>query len=140
MRDLPGHLAQKQQQNDAQANYAHKILKTEGQIDWCGSAIQLDRKIRAFNPFPICYSTLNGCRIRVWQASPLANGANTHTPGTIVRTDEAGIVVACGEGALALEVLQLEGGKALSAKQLLGAQHTQFVIGRQFAPLPTVEN
>jgi methionyl-tRNA formyltransferase len=96
----------------------------------------LDRKVRAFNPFPVCYSRLSGERVRLWQARPLPSGAILEKPGAILRADEDGIVVSCGEGALAVEILQFEGGKALSAKQLLSAHQAQFAVGRRF-DLPT---
>jgi methionyl-tRNA formyltransferase len=136
--DLPAYLAQRQKQEGALANYAHKILKAEAQLDWCDSAAQLQRKVRAFNPFPVCFSSLNGQRVRVWEATPLAETKPVKTPGTILRADEQGIVVACGDSALSLEVLQLEGGKALSARQLLSAYQTQFAVGAQFDSRPAV--
>lgn len=129
LQDRQGH---SQPQDDGHANYAHKILKTEAQIDWSLPAINLDRRVRAFNPFPVCYSLLSGERVRVWQARPLPSATPPETPGTILRTDEEGIVVSCGEGALVIEVLQLEGGKALMARQLLSAHQTLFATGKRF--------
>ena len=136
--DLPGYLARRRQQDDAQANYAHKINKSEAHIDWQDSAVHLDRKVRAFNPFPVCYSTLDGQRVKIREARALPEQANTHAPGTIVRADGEGIVVACGEGALALTVLQFEGGKALSARQLLSAYQARFAVGALFDPRPAL--
>ncbi len=123
-------------QDDEQANYAHKILKAEAQIDWDSSAIVLERKIRAFNPFPVCYSKLGGERVRVWQARALPSGVTREAPGTILRACEDGIVVSCGEGELALETLQLEGGIKLAARQIFNAHQAQFAVGRRF-DLPT---
>ncbi len=123
-----------QTQDDLQACYAHKILKPEAQLDWRCSAAQLDRQVRAFNPFPICFSVLEGIRIRVWQASVQAGPAATETPGTIVRADDAGIAVCCGESTLTIEVLQLEGGRALAAKELLSAHQAKFAVGKRFDP------
>ncbi|HEY6130573.1 MAG TPA: methionyl-tRNA formyltransferase [Halioglobus sp.] len=127
-------------QDDRRASYAHKILKAEAQIDWCHSAQELDRKVRAFNPFPVCYSCLNGERVRFWQARPLNSEVSLEPPGTIVRAGEEGLVVSCGNGALAIEVLQLEGGKALSAQQLLSAHRALFAPGSRFALLTAVEH
>jgi methionyl-tRNA formyltransferase len=128
------------QQDDGQANYAHKILKPEAQIDWNQTAQALDRKIRAFNPAPVCYSILQGKRVRVWQAKPLPSEAAPATPGTIVHTGEEGIVVRCQAGDLRLEVLQLEGGKVLSAQQLLRAHQAQFAAGRHFESAEPAEH
>jgi methionyl-tRNA formyltransferase len=130
--DLPRLQQDAQAQDEPLACYAHKILKSEAQLDWSSSALALDRKIRAFNPFPVCHTLLDGRRIKVWEASPLANYTASLPPGTIVRADGAGIIVSCSEGALALAVLQLEGGRALAVKQLLSAHHVQFGVGRRF--------
>jgi methionyl-tRNA formyltransferase len=130
--DLPRLQQQARTQDESKACYAHKILKSEAQLDWSLSAVALDRKIRAFNPFPICYTLLGGQRIRVWEAKPLASDTTAATPGTILRADSAGIVVSCAEGQLRLEVLQLEGGKALAAGELLRAHEAQFAVGRRF--------
>ena len=122
------------EQDDGQANYAHKMLKQEAQLNWLCSADVLDRRIRAFNPFPICFSLLGDDRVRVWQASAQPDAAAP--PGAIVQADDAGIVVSCGEGSLRLEVLQLAGGRALTAKELLGAHQDKFATGKRF-DLPT---
>lgn len=132
LEDLPRLQQQAQAQDESQACYAHKILKSEAQLDWTLSAVELDRKIRAFNPFPICHTLLDGQRVKVWEARPLANHASAAAPGTLLRADSSGIVVNCGEGELLLDVLQLEGGKALAAGQLLSAHHAQFAVGNRF--------
>src|SRR5690606_17828473 len=118
-------------QDDALATYAHKILKPEAQLDWQCSATTLGRRVKAFNPFPICYSVLGGERIRVWQAASTQT-QSAAVPGTIVHVDDAGVTVSCGTGTLTLEVLQLEGGRALTAKELLLAHSTKFAVGRRF--------
>jgi methionyl-tRNA formyltransferase len=136
--DIESYRSNGQMQDDEHANYAHKILKAEALVDWRCSALALDRKVRAFNPSPICFSMLNGARVRIWQARPLLCETMLESPGTILRAAEDGIVVSCGDGALAIEGFQLEGGKALSAKQLLSARahQAQFAAGRRF-DLPT---
>ena len=130
--DIGSHQRHGQPQSDEHANYAYKILKPEAQIDWRHSAPVLDRKIRAFNPFPVCFCDLEGQRVRIWQAKSLLSAANTQMPGTILRADKDGIVVSCGDGELAIEVLQLEGGKPLQAKQLLSAYQSSFAAGKRF--------
>jgi len=136
--DIESHRCREKKQNNQYANYAHKILKAEAQVDWRCSAVALDRKVRAFNPFPVCFGMLGDERVRFWQARPLPAEAVLEAPGTILRATEDGIVVSCGEGALAIEQLQLEGGKALSAKQLLSARahQLQFAPGNRF-DMPT---
>ena len=96
--------------------YAHKLDKAESVLDVQASATELDRKIRAFNPFPGAVLHSEEKPIKVWQAS-LADGNGD--PGSILAVNEAGIVVACGDGALRLEVLQAPGGKRLAASDFL---------------------
>ena len=132
--DIHARQSSAQQQDDSQATYAHKMSKAEAEIDWTLTAKELDRRIRAFNPFPVCFSTLDQQRVRIWQAHPLDNGASAAAPGTILAAGEEGILVSCGDGQLAIESLQLPGGKALTAAQVLSARHAQFAPGKQFDP------
>jgi methionyl-tRNA formyltransferase len=110
--------------------YAAKIGKGEARIDWARSAADIDCKIRAFNPVPGASTTLDGAEVKVWRARPLAirDGA---TPGTILRASASdGLVVACVEGALALDELQKAGGKRLAAADFL--RGTRLEPGRRF--------
>ncbi len=114
-------------QVDAEASYATKLLKTEAQIDWRQDAKIIERAVRAFNPFPVCQSSLHGMIVKVWQARLIdAQGA----PGTVLAVNKQGITVACGKGALCLEVLQRPGSKAQSAAQFLQAM--PIVLGECF--------
>ena len=103
-------------QQDDGATYAAKIDKREAALDWRQPAQQLDRQVRAFNPFPVATTILNGVPLKVWSAA-LAPGGGT--PGTVLDVDDGGIVVACGSGALRLTELQKQGGKRLGAKDFL---------------------
>ena len=122
-------------QQDELATYAQKILKPEAELDWREDAVVLDRTIRAFNPFPVCFGTLGSERIKFWQAQPLAADA-AEPPGTITQADKEGILVSCGAGQLLLQRLQLAGGKPLTAAQLLNARSELFAVGHRFS-LPT---
>jgi methionyl-tRNA formyltransferase len=94
-------------------NYAAKISKEEAALDFAQPAVELDRKIRAFNPFPGAHGTVNGVVVKLWSAE-LADGSGT--PGQVLSADaQHGIVVACGAGALRLTTLQKPGGKRLPA-------------------------
>ncbi len=106
------------QDNEA-ACYAAKLLKSEAQIDWRQDAQQIERAVRAFNPFPVCHASLNGAAIKIWQAA-LQEGAQGEA-GKVLAVNKHGITVACGKGALRLEVLQRPGGKAQPAAQFLQA-------------------
>ena len=103
-------------QADCGVTYAAKIEKSEAMLDWNQSAQQLARQVRAFNPFPGALATLGQLSVKVWRASAEAGEGS---PGTILAGDRAGILVACGEGALRLTELQKAGGKRLSAAQFL---------------------
>lgn len=103
-------------QADCGVTYAAKIEKSEAMLDWNQSAQQLARQVRAFNPFPGALATLGQLSVKVWRASAEAGEGS---PGTILASDRAGILVACGEGALRLTELQKAGGKRLSAAQFL---------------------
>ena len=103
-------------QPDEGVTYARKIEKTESQIDWRRPAAEIERQLRAFNPFPGAVATLRQTALKVWGAqAATATGA----PGTVLASGGAGIVVACGAGALRLIELQKPGGKRLTAGEFL---------------------
>lgn len=106
-------------QEAAAATYAAKLLKSEAQIDWRQSARQIERAVRAFNPFPVCHASLDGLTIKIWQAA-LLEGFRGEA-GKVLAADKDGIIVACGSDALRLEILQRPGGKAQPAAQFLQA-------------------
>lgn len=103
-------------QSEAGVTYAHKLEKAESLLDPVQSAAQLDRQIRAYNPFPGAVLQSDGKPIKIWQASIVAGQG---IPGTVLAADDHGVVVACGDGALRLEVLQAPGGKRLPAADFL---------------------
>jgi methionyl-tRNA formyltransferase len=105
-------------QDETAATYAAKLLKSEGQIDWKLDAGQIERAVRAFNPFPACHATLGDAVIKIWQASVVLQQGE---PGMVLAADKQGITVACGDGALRLEVLQRPGSKAQPAVQFMQA-------------------
>jgi len=106
-------------QDDAAATYAAKLLKSEAQIDWQQEARQIERAVRAFNPFPVCHASLNGVAIKIWQAALQENAQGE--AGEVLAADKHGITVACGKDALRLDVLQRPGGKVQPAAQFLQA-------------------
>jgi len=122
--------AQPQAQDDAHSCYAAKIEKSEAAIDWTLDAAVIDRRIRAFNPFPIAYTTLHGERIKVHRAEPGPSAAAE--AGTLLRADAGGLVVACGSGSVKILALQLEGGKVLDCAAVLNGRAELFCPGRRF--------
>lgn len=113
-------------QDDSLATYAHKLNKDEARIDWNRPAVELERLIRAFNPWPICHSTLNGEALKVL-AGTVAQAQGT--PGQILAASKDGLIVGCGEGALCLTRLQLPGGKALNFSDFFNSRREKFAIG-----------
>ena len=113
-------------QDDSLANYAHKLNKDEARLDWSRPAVELERLVRAFNPWPVCHSTLNGEPLKVLAATL---GEGNGQPGQILATSKDGLTVACGEGALRLTRLQLPGGKPLAFADLYNSRREQFAPG-----------
>ena len=103
-------------QDDALATYAAKIGKDDARLDWSRPAIELDRRVRAFNPFPGAFCLLAGEPLKIWRATP---AAGTGTPGNILNVDRQSIRVACGEGALEITEVQKAGGKRLPVEAFL---------------------
>ena len=96
--------------------YAHKLGKEEGALDWRRPAAELERKVRAFHPWPGTWFELNGERIKVLEAGlTLAGGA----AGTVTISRHGFPVVACGLGGLKLLKLQRPGKAALAADAFL---------------------
>lgn len=131
---LPEHLANGRVQNEELATYATKILKPEAEINWRESAEVVAGKIRAFNPFPISYTFLSGERLKIHAAHARNEAGMAASPGTILTSAPKTIVVACGEGQLHISQLQLPGGKALSAEQLMNAKSALFAPGAVLGP------
>lgn len=113
-------------QDDSLATYAHKLNKDEARLEWSRPALELERLVRAFHPWPICHSTLGGEALKVHAA---ALGEGSGAPGTVLAADKSGLTVACGEGALRLTRLQLPGGKALNFSDLYNSRREQFAVG-----------
>ncbi len=126
--------ARPEKQDDALANYAHKMSKAEAEIDWQRPAVELDRLIRAFNPWPVAQTLLGDQVLRIWQASPIDQTTNA-APGTLVAIDKQGIDVATGKGLLRLQRVQLPGGKPLAISDLLNARHA-LAVGLRLGPTP----
>jgi methionyl-tRNA formyltransferase len=105
-----------QVQPDQGVTYAAKIDKAESLVDWTRPAVEIDRHVRAFNPFPGAHSLLAGVPVKIWRAVPAAGAG---VPGQVLAADREGIVVACGDAALRIVELQKAGGKRLPVAQFL---------------------
>ena len=117
-------------QDDAQANYAKKLSKEEAELDWQLDAEQLARNVRAFNPWPICFTKMQGNTVKVWQADVVTEQG---APGQILRADKNGIVVACTKHALCITELQPPGKKPMSAQDFLNGRADWVSVGSTLA-------
>lgn len=124
--------AQPQVQDEALVTYAEKLSKEEARIDWSLSAAQLERCIRAFNPWPMSWLVIDDQPVKVWKASVMPSTTPAE-PGTVVAASKAGIQVATADGILNLESLQPAGKKAMSAQDLLNSRREWFVPGSRLA-------
>lgn len=101
-------------------------------MDWQLSAKQLERCVRAFNPWPVSYFMLDDQPVKVWQAA-VEQTATDQAPGTILRADKSGIHIATGDGILILTQLQPAGKKAMTAQELLNSRRDSFQPGTVLA-------
>jgi methionyl-tRNA formyltransferase len=122
--------AKREVQDESLVTYAEKLSKEEARLDWNLSAVQLERCVRAFNPWPVSYFTIDDQPVKVWQATVLAQNADAE-PGTIIHADKHGIQVATTEGILNLTQLQPAGKKPMSAQDLLNSRREWFTPGNR---------
>jgi methionyl-tRNA formyltransferase len=115
-------------QNNELATYAGKINKEDARIDWQSFAVDIDRKIRAFNPWPIAYTALGEEVLRIHQAQVIEVDGS-QTPGTIISIDKHGMCIATGSKALLVKKIQFPGGKVISIADWLNSGKTQLHTG-----------
>ncbi|UNH27147.1 methionyl-tRNA formyltransferase [Moellerella wisconsensis] len=119
-----------EKQDDKFANYAEKLSKDEARIDWALPAEQIERCIRAFNPWPISYFEVDEQLMKVWQAEVI-NEPHNQPVGTILRADKKGICIATGDGQLNILQLQPPGKKPMHAQDLLNSRRGSFIPGQK---------
>lgn len=119
---LEGTLPKPEPQDDAQATYARKLDKAEAQIDWTRPAEELERLVRAFNPWPVAWCELEGERVRVWSAAMIGQGRALGPPGRVLAADDAGIDICAVSGGLRLLEVQRPGGRRLPVAEFLRAR------------------
>ena len=132
LKQLADGTAKPEVQDETLVTYAEKLSKEEARIDWSLSAAQLERCIRAFNPWPMSWVEIEGQPVKVWKASVIDTATNA-APGTILEANKQGIQVATGDGILNLLSLQPAGKKAMSAQDLLNSRREWFVPGNRLA-------
>ncbi len=119
-------------QDEALVTYAEKLSKEEARIDWSLPASQLERCIRAFNPWPMSYFLIHEQPVKVWHATVLAQQSRA-LPGTLISATKNGIQVATSDGILNILQLQPAGKKNMSAQDILNSRREWFTEGTIFA-------
>jgi methionyl-tRNA formyltransferase len=112
-------------QDAAQATYARRIEKREGRLEWTRPADQLERQVRAFNPWPVCETVWAGTSLRIWEARAMA-GAAQSSAGVVLAAGREGIDVATGDGVLRLLRVQRAGKTVVSASDFA---HAHSLVG-----------
>lgn len=116
-----------EQQDESQVTYAKKLTKEEARLDWHLPASQLERNVRAFNPWPICHLSHKGQTFKIWQAQ--VRHENSAQPlGTITQVDKLGLAIQCAEGQFVITELQPEGKKRMPFHDYLNAKPDFFVV------------
>lgn len=129
-----------QTQNAQQASYAAKLEKQEAIIDWSAPALAIDRQIRAFNPWPVAETVLQGERLRIWRSRvptsvelkerQITSSSDDQMPGQIILCRREGFWVRTGEGVMAIEELQLPGKRAMAYLDFVNSRDvTGIVLG-----------
>jgi methionyl-tRNA formyltransferase len=108
-----------QPQDDRLATYAGKVRRSEARIDWHFPAVVLERRIRAFDPFPGCETTLGGKTLKLWAANVVEGTGN---PGSVLSVTKSSLTIATGDGALSFSVVQRPGGRRLTIADFLSAE------------------
>ena len=130
---LKHYLETREVQDEAFTVYAHKLSKAEAHIDWTASATEIDRNIRAFNPWPVAFTPLDESNnLRVWNSNLSEQTSASAIAGEVIALDKNGVHVVCGDGkAICITNLQWPGGKALNAVQINQTQ--KLSVGYKFA-------
>jgi methionyl-tRNA formyltransferase len=122
LRTIPGWVAgaiEPQPQDDAKATLSRQFSKEDGRLDWSRPALELERQVRALNPWPRAFTFVHGRRLLVLLARAVDDQAPA-PPGTIVAGEGKAFLVATGDSALRLDLVQPEGGREVSGQQFLG--------------------
>ena len=114
-------------QDESLVTYAAKLDKAEAAIDWTCAADDIERQVRAFNPWPVAQADYQGEKLRIWDARAI-DGVAASKPGAVVAAGADGIDVACGKGGLRLLEIQLPGGKRMASRDFLNARSVDGLV------------
>ncbi len=130
LKQLQQQQLQPEPQDDTQACYAHKLDKAEARIDWTQNAVDIERLIRAFNPWPMAFTLLDDKPLRIYKAEVIALQGEA---GQILCADKKGLVIACGQQALRLLQLQPAGSKPMDAAAFMNGHTDRLVVGEKLS-------
>ena len=106
-------------QDSSKATIVRKLESAHGHLDWSRSAVELERTVRAFDPWPGTFCLLpSGAQLKIWKTHVVEHAEACPAGGTVIGADES-LRIACGSGVLALDEVQLEGRKRMSARDFL---------------------
>jgi len=120
-RVLAGETLAARTQSEEGVTYAHKLDKSEAQLDFARPATALERQVRAFDPWPVAEGSIAGEALRIWAAEAI-DMPHTGTPGSVLAASREGIDLACGQGVLRVTAVQRAGGKRITAADYLNAR------------------
>jgi methionyl-tRNA formyltransferase len=119
---LSGEPIHAQPQPTVGVSYAKKLLKEEGALDFSTSALELQRKIKAFNPSPVCNAVIGDTPLKIYDAVALPTADHGQAPGSVIKAGHGELIIATGNGLLQLLEVQRAGGKRLAVKDFLNAK------------------
>lgn len=123
-------------QDESQATYTTLVKKEDARIDWSLSAVQIERAVRAYYPWPVAHALLGGDEVRIYRAAPLTEGnPESAAPGTIIAAGRE-LVVQCGEGSLRLLEVQAPGRKRIKGEDF--ARGRRLSVGQSFDQPPPI--
>ncbi|WP_449423987.1 methionyl-tRNA formyltransferase [Rhodanobacter lindaniclasticus] len=120
-RTLAGEVLVATPQPEEGVTYAHKLDKAEARLDFSRSAIELERQVRAFDPWPVAEGEIVGESLRIWAAHAI-ECHHSAVPGSVLAAGRDGIDLACGQGVLRITAVQRAGGKRIGAIDYLNAR------------------
>lgn len=108
-----------EKQDDSLSTYAGLISKQDGKIDFTASPVEIERQIRAFDPWPGAFCSYGDGQMKVWKAEPVSADVSGRNPGEILSAEDRGLDVVCGDGILRITEIQMPGKKRVSVRDYL---------------------
>ena len=111
---LSGEIQAQEQKHD-NATFSKKIQKSDGRVAWENTAESINRKVKAYNPWPIAFTHLGEQYLRIWDTDLSADINNYNKPGAVIEHNQEGVLVSTGKGNLLIKKIQLAGKDSMDA-------------------------